>query len=181
MRPLTEEHSGLSPLTHPFFYGRCICKWYKMKDSSFLSQALSSGLPPNALLAEQPELGAGHPPTRARIGLAQPPSQSGVDTLELSKLVGEGLLVGEVLSSPKVLLGGLLSGEERQRGRSQVDEGKKQCLSPPPWAWPGWRCCFVPSVASPALLRPPFGAGPPPTARSPSPRPCPLGSPGVHT
>lgn len=176
---MTEEHSGLSPLTHPFFYGRCICKWYKMKDSSFLSRALSSGVSPNALLAEQPKLGAGHPPTCARIGLAQRPSQPGVDTLELSKLVGEDLLVGEVLSSPKVLLGGL-SGEERQRSRSQVDEGKKQCLSPPPCAWPGWRCCFVPSVASPALLKL-FGAGPPPTARSPSPWPCPLGSPGVHT
>lgn len=81
-----------------------------MKDSSFLSRALSSGVSPNALLAEQPKLGAGHPPTCARIGLAQRPSQPGVDTLELSKLVGEDLLVGEVLSSPKVLLGG--GGEE---------------------------------------------------------------------
>lgn len=73
MRPLTEEHSGLSPLTHPFFYGRCICKWYKMKDSSFLSQALSSGVSPNALLAEQPELGLA---THAYVpGLALPSPQ----------------------------------------------------------------------------------------------------------
>lgn len=102
-----------------------------MKDSSFLSQALSSGVSPNALLAEQPELGAGHTPTCARIGLAQPPSQSGVDTLELSKLVGEDLSVGEVLSSPEVLLGGLFR-ERKGRGVGVRSMKERNSASPHP-------------------------------------------------